>query len=201
MTDEAFGDGSPKRPFLVAAGTPGNHRLGLLMKDLRERSGLSPMELAEQANVHVSFVRGIERGAQAPSATTARSLLALVKEQDRVHWLDGEQPDLLISDRDAGHDVAFVFKAKVKGQNRRGDGLDGARAGLQVLAQAMRQLGIGEPPGDSDLLPSDAVGLDDGQQHGLASSDRDATFGRIVRLLAEADGETLRRIEALLERR
>ena len=86
-----------------------------------ERSGLSPQELAEQADVHVSFVRGIERGAQAPSVTTARPLLACMKEQDRIQWMDSGPYDLLVRDPDIGRDVAFEFKAKVKGQNRRTD--------------------------------------------------------------------------------
>ena len=73
-------------PLLVAAGTPGNHRFGILVKDLRERSSLSPQELAERADVHVSFVRGIERGAQAPSVATARTLLACVRAVADGAW-------------------------------------------------------------------------------------------------------------------
>jgi transcriptional regulator with XRE-family HTH domain len=69
-------------PLQIAAGTPGNHRFGAVLKSLRERSGLSPQQLAEQAGVHVSFVRGIERGAQAPSVATARPLLACLAGQD-----------------------------------------------------------------------------------------------------------------------
>ncbi|BCY07277.1 helix-turn-helix domain-containing protein [Actinoplanes sp. L3-i22] len=106
-------------PLQVAAGTPGNHRFGAILKSLRERSGLSPQQLADQTGVHVSFVRGIERGAQAPSVATARPLLAYLGDQDRIRWLDGDPCDLLVRDPESGRDVAFTFQAKVKGQNRR----------------------------------------------------------------------------------
>src|SRR3954470_22780045 len=121
-------------PLLVAAGTPGNHRFGILVKDLRERSSLSPQELAERADVHVSFVRGIERGAQAPSVATARTLLACVKEQHRIQWVDSGPFDLLVRDTGSGRNVAFEFKAKVKGQNRRTDVPAGALAFIEGLA-------------------------------------------------------------------
>lgn len=108
-------------PWRVAAGTPGNRRFGALLRAMRERSGLSPQELADRADVHVSFVRGIERGAQAPSVATARPLLACVTEQHRIQWRDSGPYDLLIYDSETERDVAFDFKAKMKGQNRRTD--------------------------------------------------------------------------------
>ncbi|WP_161557936.1 helix-turn-helix domain-containing protein [Micromonospora sicca] len=108
-------------PLQVSAGTPGNRRFGALLKSMRERSGLSPQELATRADVHVSFVRGIERGAQAPSVATARPLLACLTEQHRIQWRDSGPYDLLIYDSEAERDVAFDFKAKMKGQNRRTD--------------------------------------------------------------------------------
>ncbi|MBC9004120.1 helix-turn-helix domain-containing protein [Micromonospora aurantiaca (nom. illeg.)] len=108
-------------PLLVTAGTPGNRRFGALLKSMRERSGLSPQELADRADVHVSFVRGIERGAQAPSVATARSLLACLGEQHRIQWRDSGTYDLLIYDSETEREVAFDFKAKMKGQNRRTD--------------------------------------------------------------------------------
>lgn len=125
-------------PLLVAAATPGNRRFGALVKNLRERSGLSPQQLAEQAGVHVSFVRGIERGAQAPSVATARPLLACMREQDRIQWMYNGPYDLLVRDAEFDSDVAFEFKAKVKGQNRRTNAdLTGAAAGLSAVAEAL----------------------------------------------------------------
>jgi len=97
-------------PWLVAAGTAGNARFGSLLKYLRERSALAPQQLADQAAVHVSFVRGIERGAQAPSVAKAKSLLACMKEQDRIEWTDDGAPDLLITDPKIGRRVAFEFQ-------------------------------------------------------------------------------------------
>lgn len=190
------------------------------MKDLRERSSLSPQELAERADVHVSFVRGIERGAQAPSVATARTLLACVKEQHRIQWVDSGPFDLLVSDPGSGRNVAFEFKAKVKGQNRRTDVLAGASAfvqmfaqkfqelgieqpvgataGLEVLVQSLQQLGIEQPVGETREL---RAGIDEqgggGQPRRSAPAD-DAAFGRVVRLLAAADEESLARVESLL---
>lgn len=192
-------------PLLVAAGTLGNRRFGALVKTLRERSGLSPQELAEQAGVHASFVRGIERGAQAPSVATAHPLLASIKGQHRIQWMGDGPYDLLVSDPRTGRDVAFEFKAKVKGQNRRTEvGLVGAKAGLELLAAATKQLrselGIGHPDGEIRELRADVVGhAGEGQTRWSTTAD-DAAFGRVVRLLASADEETLTRVESLLRK-
>ncbi|MFD1211106.1 helix-turn-helix domain-containing protein [Arthrobacter sp. GCM10027362] len=126
-------------PWQVAAGTQGNHRFGALLKDMRKRSGLSPQQLADQADVHVSFVRGIERGAQAPSVATARPLLACMKEQERIQWMDTGPYDLLIRDLQSEREVAFEFKAKVKGQNRRTE-VDPLMALAKALAEAGQNL-------------------------------------------------------------
>jgi transcriptional regulator with XRE-family HTH domain len=134
-------------PLLVAAGTAGNRRFGALVKNLRERSGLSPQQLAEQAGVHVSFIRGIERGAQAPSVATAHPLLACVREQDRIQWMHRGPYDLLVRDAEIGRDVAFEFKAKVKGQNRRTVvDLPGIAASLSVVAEALERSKVDPAP-------------------------------------------------------
>lgn len=192
-------------PLLVAAGTLGNRRFGALVKTLRERSGLSPLELAEQAGVHASFVRGIERGAQAPSVATAHPLLASIKGQHQIQWMDDGPYDLLVSDPGTGRDIAFEFKAKVKGQNRRTEvGLAGAKAGLELLAAATQQLrselGMGHPDGEIRELHDDvARHAGEGQPRWSTTAD-DAAFGRVVRLLASADAETLTRVEILLHK-
>ena len=197
-------DAKYEGPWPVAAGTPGNHRFGALLKNLRERSGLSPQQLAEQADVHVSFVRGIERGAQAPSVATARRMLERMKEQDRIQWMDSGPYDLLVRDPKIGRDVAFEFTARVKGQNRRPDG--DLRAALLpqvgVLIQAMQQvrddLGIGSPGAETGEPRADVVRhAGDGQPRWSAPAD-DARFGRVVRMLAAADEEVLGRVESLL---
>lgn len=176
-------------PLLVAAGTPGNERFGSLLKDLRERSGMTPQQLADQAAVHVSFVRGIERGAQAPSVATAKPLLACMKEQDRIEWTDEGPTDLLIWDPTAGRSVAFEFKAKVHGQNRRKD-IAGARVGLSLLAEVMSQL--------PDVVTGAGSGGSTGPEVGDGHSSADECIGRIVRLLASADEQALAEIEELL---
>lgn len=190
-------------PLLVAAGTLGNRRFGALVKALRERTGLSPQELADKAGVHASFVRGIERGAQAPSVATAHLLLASITGPHRIQWMDGGPYDLLVSDPGTGRDVAFEFKAKVKGQNRRAEvGLAGAKAGLKLLAAATQQLrselGIGDPDGEVRESQEDVVRhAGEGQPRWSRTAD-DAAFGRVIRLLASADKETLTRVESLL---
>lgn len=89
------------------------------MKDLRTRSDLTTKQLAEMAEVHVSFVRSIERGAQAPSVETARRLLNPMTEQSRIRWLNSRINDVKILDRKLDFFVAFKFKAEVRGQNKR----------------------------------------------------------------------------------
>lgn len=205
-------------PWQVAAGTPGNHRFGAVIKDLRERSDLSPQQLAEQACVHVSFVRGIERGAQAPSVATARPLLACMKEQDRIQWMDSGPYDLLVRDPEIGRDVAFEFKAKVKGQNRRTD-LPGIAVGVSGIAEAMSRIDVDPAAMAAGLLAvaeamsrivppvaetgeprADVVKHAGAGQVPWSAPADEAAFGRVVRLLAAADKETLVRVESLLRR-
>lgn len=60
----------------------------------------------------MSFVRGIGRGAQAPSGATARPMLACMKEQDRIQWMDNGPYDLLVRDPKIGRDVAFSSRRR-----------------------------------------------------------------------------------------
>lgn len=105
-------------PYLVASGTVGNIRLGKLLKSLRQLNGYSKQWVAEQADISVSFVSGIERGAQSPSKETAMKILECFPETYGYSWGDG-RIDLLIEDPEVPSNVAFRFKAEVKGQNRR----------------------------------------------------------------------------------
>jgi transcriptional regulator with XRE-family HTH domain len=175
----------PGDGWLVAAGTPGNQRFGSLLKAMRIRSGLTPEQLANQAEVHVSFVRGIERGAQAPSLATARALLACMDEHELLEWLSDGPPDLRMLDPQ-GDATGFQFKAEVQGQNRRKAPLDltGIKAGLLLFAERSSQL---------------VDGLRDGQTEDAASVPRDERLGRIVRMLPSADAQTLGVIERLLQ--
>ena len=168
-------------PRLVAAGTLGNQRFGRLLKNMRMRSGLTPEQLANQAEVHVSFVRGIERGAQAPSLVKARALLGCMDEQDLIEWVEDGPPDLRILDPEEGP-TAFQFKAEMQGQNRRK--LAGIEAGLLLLAERGGRL-MDEPQ--------------EGQANEAASVSADERVGRIVRMLPGADVQTLAIIEQLLQ--
>lgn len=198
------GENEPEGPWQVAAGTTGNARFGTLVRNLRERSGLSPQQLADQAGVHVSFVRGIERGAQAPSLARARPLLACMKEQERIRWLENGPYDLVLRDPKIGRDVAFEFKAKVRGQNRRPDSGPVAvlNAMSEVLLPAMQQLrdelGIGPPVAEAGAGQASSDALLGTEQPPSSPGVGDASFGRVVRLLAAADGATLSRVERLL---
>lgn len=195
-------DNNPEGPWRVAAGTSGNRRFGGLVKNLRERSGLSPQQIADQADVHVSFVRGIERGVQAPSLTKARRLLACMKEQSRVRWVEGGPFDLVIRDPKIGRDVAFEFKAKVRGQNRRPDtgpvaALNAmSEVWLPVMQQLRDELGIAPQVAQADHGPASVDTPYDKPRSSTTATD--AVFGRVVRLLATADYAALRRIELLL---
>lgn len=160
-------------PLLVAAGTDGNERFGELLKHYRIGAGLTPQELADKAHVHVSFVRGIERGAQAPSAATAETLLACLTMPYSSDASDGS--DLVIRDSEAGKDVSFVFKAKMKGQNRRPD---------------RDQISYETVPWPWPRSNETCV-----QEADLS---RDARLGRAIRMLMNADEETLAALEYLL---
>jgi len=205
--------------WLVAAGTPGNLCFGTALKDLRLRSGLSPQQLANRAQVHVSFVRGIERGVQAPSLAKAKALLACMADQDRIEWAENGPYDLRISDPAVGGSVDFLFKAEVHGQNRRKDVREAAPGLVAALEQLAHVLKWSQPKDAPDPL----VGLSAGLQalgdstglvlHGMhdepadgtvpaeagdASSSMNERVGRIVRMLASADEKTLIEIEYLL---
>ncbi len=193
MSDERHAD--YEGPWPVAAGTPGNRRFGALLKYLREDSGLSPQQLAEQANVHVSFVRGIERGAQAPSVATARPLLACMNEQHRIEWMDNGPYDLLVHDPETGCDVAFEFKAKVKGQNRRTEGDPAVRAAAALMEFFPQMASLIAKAGEPRA--GDVRHAGNGRTPWAAPAG-DAALGRVVRLLATADEETLGRVESLL---
>jgi transcriptional regulator with XRE-family HTH domain len=230
-------------PWLVAAGTPGNVRFGSLFKQMREQSGLSPQVIADLADVHVSFVRGIERGAQAPSIAKARPLLAGLNAQDRVQWTDEGPYDLLLRDPESGHQVAFEFKARVKGQNKRTDSelpdwnsadfaaaatvislvmeniqpnadLQGVSGSIPALIRATTEalpridtktmsslmqgvaLGLSLPTAAREAAAADQ-GLEENAEDVTAATAHDR-LGRVVRLLATADQETLERVERLL---
>lgn len=213
-------------PLLVTAGTPGNRRFGALLKSMREHSGLSPQELADRADVHVSFVRGIERGAQAPSVATARQLLARMKEQRGIQWMDSGPYDLLVRDPETDRDVAFEFKAKMKGQNR-GDReaailkaieawspSDRAAFAADVtsMLEAMRLNREALLANTGEMMRNTAlpqlvkvgeqhadVGEHGGDKQPQSSAPADDTrFGRVVRLLASAHDELLGRVENML---
>jgi transcriptional regulator with XRE-family HTH domain len=107
-------------PLLIEAGSVGNKLFGFLLGIYRESSGLQPKDLADKAGVHASFVRGIERGAQAPSLETAINLLKPIKNQKWIHWMnDGEDCDLVMMDPTTKKEVAFIFKAAKRGQHSR----------------------------------------------------------------------------------
>lgn len=48
--------------------------LGLRIKELRERQGLSQEQLAERANLHVTYISGIERGRRNPGLNNLAGL-------------------------------------------------------------------------------------------------------------------------------
>lgn len=66
---------------------------GKLLKKVRIKNGLTPKELAELTDVHPSYIRGIERGAQFPSERMARKLIEvfdeeLVERDGVLYWRD-----------------------------------------------------------------------------------------------------------------
>jgi transcriptional regulator with XRE-family HTH domain len=58
----------------VAAGDPTTRALGLAVRQLRDRRGLSQEELARRSGLHPTYISGIERGLRNP---TWRSLARL----------------------------------------------------------------------------------------------------------------------------
>ena len=107
-------------PLLIQAGSAGNKLFGFLLKIYRSDADLLPEDLAKIAGVHAAFVRGIERGAQAPSLETAVALLKPMRSHGRIRWMnDGEDCDLVMFDPTTEKEVAFIFKAVKRGQNTR----------------------------------------------------------------------------------
>ncbi|GAB3852192.1 multiprotein-bridging factor 1 family protein [Dactylosporangium cerinum] len=216
--------GSRDSPLHIAARTPGNQRFGQLLTALRQRAELTPTQLAGQAGVNPSFVRGIERGVQAPSMRTARTLLDCF-DQDRIQWPTSGPADLIIREPGTEHTVAFTFTAKVKGQNHRPDA--GPVAAAYRLASTMRDLGpeaskqLADPETGAlasasrlattitDMIPQMFAALSTADENitGPSASEQsaapkpgdDTRFARIVRRLATADNETLARVERVLD--
>lgn len=105
--------------YLVRAGSEGSRIFGAMVKEMRLTTDFTAGELAEKVGVHVSFIHGIERGAQAPSMQTARAILDVLPDSYSYTWLVTRLCDLVISDPEQGN-IGFKFQAEVQGQNRRG---------------------------------------------------------------------------------
>jgi transcriptional regulator with XRE-family HTH domain len=165
----------------VTTGSEGNKVFGDLLRDLRLKSGLSAKELAEQAGVHPTFVRAVERGAQAPSLDSAQELLSRLHVVDE--WVlteyqptpDGRRLDLVVKDLRIGRGVAFEFKAKVRGQNSQ-------------RFEPWRQ------PFDSPTEMLDALH----PRLEPAAEPDPALLARVMRLLGRADDEALLAVEEVL---
>ncbi|CAM3578633.1 helix-turn-helix transcriptional regulator [Nocardioides marinus] len=177
---------SPRRdyidgPWLVKSGSEGNRVLGDLLRDLRLKSGLTARELAEMADVHPTFVRAVERGAQAPSLDSALTLLAHLRAADGSYateysaTADGRRLDLVVKDPRVGRGAAFEFKAKVRGQNTQ-----------RVL---VRQQPFASPQEAAEALHPRLES---------APEPDPRTLARVVHLLAKADDEALLAVEEVL---
>lgn len=109
-----------KTVYLVGANTEGCKKLGAAIKACRLSNELAPIALAEMVGIHVSFVRGIERGIQSPSMETAKKIFdALPCEHVDVIWKDDPLVDLIFKQNEV--ELCFKFSAEVRGQNNRGD--------------------------------------------------------------------------------
>jgi transcriptional regulator with XRE-family HTH domain len=51
----------------VTAGAPSTTALGLAVRELRKRTGLSQEQLAHASGLHPTYISGIERGLRNPS--------------------------------------------------------------------------------------------------------------------------------------
>jgi transcriptional regulator with XRE-family HTH domain len=51
----------------VSAGAPSTTALGLAVRELRKRAGLSQEQLAHASGLHPTYISGIERGLRNPS--------------------------------------------------------------------------------------------------------------------------------------
>jgi transcriptional regulator with XRE-family HTH domain len=58
----------------VAQRSPAHVALGLAVRDLRGRRGISQEELAHRSDVHRTYLGGIERGQRNPSYTNIRKI-------------------------------------------------------------------------------------------------------------------------------
>lgn len=109
-------------PYVVEARSKGNFIFGSILKQLRLENGMTPEQLAGRVGISTPFVNGIERGAQAPSMETAKKLLSIItNERYQIVWVDNGPYDLMVRDLINDQEWQFVFKAEVRGQNRRPD--------------------------------------------------------------------------------
>lgn len=99
--------------FYVSSGNEGNRVFGDLLKRMRLGAKLTAIDLAEKADVHASFINGIERGVQAPSMTKATELFMSLGVRT---WSVNHA---LVVETGENESVGFIFKATIRGQNRR----------------------------------------------------------------------------------
>lgn len=114
--------------LLVEREEIGGKEFGRVVKHFREKLHMTRAEFAEAAGIHVSFVNGIERGAQTPSKETAILMFNVLwcanEFGPEVTWVDhselnpDELFDLLVQ-IPGGKNFAFLFTSEVQGQNKR----------------------------------------------------------------------------------
>ena len=75
--------------------------LGLRIKELRERQGLSQEQLAERADLHVTYISGIERGQRNPGLNILASLAKALKTSLPALVAD-LRPNVKVKVRDRG---------------------------------------------------------------------------------------------------
>lgn len=107
-------------PQLVKTNNLGAKNLGKILKAFRLRTGITTVQLAEKAGVSPSFIRGIERGIQAPSIATTRKIIKHLTFKDVLPiWVDDPNYDLAFCNKMNREETRFKFASEIQGQNTR----------------------------------------------------------------------------------
>lgn len=163
-----------------------NRRFGDMLRGWRKTAGMSIDEVAAVLKVSAAYIRLIERGERVPAQDTARHLLKLLGvphsdsvSSDPVLQRIAPRWDLLIQASDRpGHQYAVNFVSRVSTRRSEGRSLIEER-----LAEYMANATSSVPLVEESSTPTG----------------RDATVGRIVRLLSQVGLSALERVEVMLK--
>lgn len=197
-------DSSPRVLFVGKHEDAANAELGRIMRYARLQKDLTAAELASAVEVSPAFVRGIERGAQAPSAETATKILERLglrlstPPPPSAGALNG--PDLKLENPETGEVLLIEFKAARRGDTRRWS-LDRLVPSEQAGKTSHLQREVFRLLNEGKSVTAIPRLADQAAPQATPSQELDDIYARLVRRLAVADPQTLLAVEHFLDQR